>query len=187
MRYVFLTIILLLSTAVFSEDPRLFQFISDKEDESFISIEAGNHVGLSLHLNNMSFNVGYSYLIQSGFYISTDIFLYHKELTENINLKIGLGGGIIFNPSLDNFESDAYLRVPIKFQYKDLFCLASPIIGTSMFEYDISWIFGGFVGIGYQLETKQKKTIKDSNTETEENKDVEANPEVINKNEQPKK
>lgn len=144
-----------MNITLFSQEKRFFQFVSDKSDESFISIEAGTFSGLSLISKRMQLSVGYSFIGVEGYSISSDLLLLNHHLGD-FSINTGIGGGIIFKPEIDNFTSYLFLRLPIKLIYKNIFLSGVGMLGSSMFNYTIIFKGNYTVSIGYQFDLYRK-------------------------------
>lgn len=170
-RLIILLIIIACSVSTFSQDKRLYQLVSNKENESFIAIEAGSYIGASLVSKRMELSLGYNYLSFPGYFISTELYLLKLSLTEDITFGTGIGGGIVLSPDLEGFSSDAYLRVPLRLRYKNFFVKAVPMIGSSMFKTKLDWKLNFFIGIGYQFDLYREKT-EETETKVEDQPDT---------------
>lgn len=157
-RYFLLFTFIVCFINIYSQEKRLYQLVSNKENESFISIEAGSYIGVSLISKRMELNLGYNYLSFPGYFISTELYLLKLSLTDDLTFGTGLGGGIVFKPDLEGFSSDAYFRIPLRLRYKNFFVKAVPMIGSSMFKTKIDWKLNFFIGIGYQFDLYRGKT-----------------------------
>lgn len=171
MKKVLLLIVLIINiTTLYSQEKRLFELISPNEDESFIALEAGNYIGLSLISKRMVLNTGYSYLLNRGFNISTELLLFNYSFSDNFSFNCGLGGSIIFTPGY-NFKSDLLLSLSTKVRYRDFFIKFTPMYGTTMFQKRITWKSALFVGVGYQFDLFK---LKRDDTELEEDTKVDS-------------
>lgn len=145
---------------MFSNDKRLYQLISKNRNESFICLEAGNYLGLSLVSKKMSLNLGYSYLINPGFNMSTELTLFKFNAYKDFVLSCGLGGGILFTPETDNFESDMLVGLSTKLNYDNIYIKLTPMAGTSMFKKYMTWEYALFLVVGYQFDLVREKAEK---------------------------
>lgn len=147
---------------IFSSEVRAFPLISKEENQSYISAEFGSFTGLSFISDKMQLNVGYSFLGMEGYSISTDLLLI--ETSFNVfSLHTGLGGGLIFKPEIEDFTSFFYLRTPLKISYNNFYIIGIPMIGTSMFEYNILYNLNFTFSIGYQFDLYREVKVDDVN------------------------
>lgn len=159
---------------IFAEGERLFQLNSSEESETYLSLEVGSFTGLSLISKNIQLSGGYSFWAMEGFSISTDMLLFKPKIN-NFTLKTGVGGGIIFMPEIDVFTSYFYLRLPVRVNYNNIFLQAIPMIGTTMFEYELDWDFNFSITIGYQFDMYREK-VEDDKKEEEKLEDKKKTP-----------
>lgn len=157
-----LLILLLLINAInlFSNDKRLYQLISKKRNESFLCLEAGNYLGLSLVSKKMSLNLGYSYLINPGFSMTTELTLFKFSTYKDLVLSCGLGGGMLFTPETDNFESDMLVGLSTKVNYDNFYVKLTPMVGYSMFKRIASFEYALFLVAGYQFDLVREEIEK---------------------------
>lgn len=174
-KFLILALLIVVSINIYSEDKRLYQFITDKENESFLSIEAGTYLGLSIVSKRMEFSLGYNYLSFPGYFVTTELYLLQLDLGGDLVFGTGFGGGIVFMPNIDGFSSDAYMRFPLRLRYKNFFIKAVPMPGVSMFKKKLDWKLNFFVGVGYQFDLYRKREDNTSETVTEEAADATEN------------
>lgn len=159
-----LLLIIKISFISIAEDKRLFQFSNGNEDNNFISLELGTSSGVKIISKRMQLSFLYSLINHQGYYISTDFLLLNFDLPSNFSINAGFGGGLLFNPSNNSFESFALFRFPFIFEYKNFYLETIPTLGSSMFDYETSYILFVSAGIGYKFkfsnEVKKKATIE---------------------------
>lgn len=162
---IILTIFILnVTLTISSAEQRVFQLISKEKNRTFISPEVGSFSGISLISDRMQLNIGYSFLGNDGYSISTDLLLFEPNLNY-ISLHTGIGGGLIFKPEMNDFSSFFYFRIPVKILYNNFYILGVPMIGTSMFEYNIKWNMNFTLSIGYQFDLYREE-MKDNKKKT---------------------
>ncbi len=161
MKHLFLILVITISTTAYSAESRLFQFVSQEKGKSYLSLEVGTSSGINLISNRMQVSLLYSITRISGFSVSTDLFLLNYNFTENLKVKLGLGGGIIFMSEIDNFESNALLRMPVNFEFNNLYLSCVPMFGLTMFEYKNYWVYNVSINIGYKFDLYRDKDKKD--------------------------
>lgn len=161
MKYILLIVVLTISTAVYSENSRLYQFVAGEENRSFLSLEVGTSSGINLILNRMQASFLYSVTGLYGISISTDLFLFEHNFTESFKIKLGFGGGIIFKSEIDYFESNALLRIPVNLEYNNLYLSFVPMYGSTMFEYYTRPVVNLSINIGYKFDLYRDKDKKE--------------------------
>ena len=156
MKILFLAVLFTISFTILAKDNRVSQLI-EYDGNSSINIEVGAYSGLSVNNKRMQLSFGYSFFLVDGFSISTDIFL--LDINKSwLNYKVGIGSGIIFRPEQDNFESDFLFRIPNQFIHNSLFLSITPIIGTSMFKYNLEYKVSLLLSIGYRFKISRNNT-----------------------------
>ncbi|MBN2619150.1 MAG: hypothetical protein JXR64_12625 [Spirochaetales bacterium] len=151
MKHKIIFIFFLFSSFLYSEDKREFQIKSNNPNSSFLAVNLGSFSGLSLISDRMQLSIGYSFFQTDGYSISTDLFLY--QLTnKSFSFQAGLGGGIIFKPSIGDFESFALLRLPLKVVYSNFYLEGIGMFGATMYEKKISWYPNVSISVGYQFD-----------------------------------
>lgn len=166
MKYLALFIFFFITISVYSEENRQYQLVDSEYKESFFSVDIGTYSGISLVSKRMQLGLGYSFLWYKGYSITTDLILFKKS-SNNLSFEVGLGAGILFRPDLDGFESDFFLRVPLKLTFHNIYLALTPMAGASMFEYNFAGKGHAFLSIGYRFPIK--KRIKRSTDEDKNN------------------
>ncbi len=151
-RSITIVFITLLAVGISAAEPKYFQFSPKEKGNSYISADVGTQAGLSLISGSMQLGFAYSLVEKNSFYITTDFLPITLTLFETLNFKCGVGGGILFIPNIDNFESFAILKIPFILEYKNFFLKFFPVTGASMFERNYKLILSSSVYIGYKFD-----------------------------------
>lgn len=171
MKQILLFILLILSSSLFSSKPRLYQFVTEEKNESFIIVEGGSIADISIHTKGVELTGGYSFFLapQQGFNLSSDLYYGVFDFTEKLSLNMGVGGGLIFNSTVDDgFSSDIYLRFPLRLRYNNYFFKLNPMPGISMFKKIPELKLSVSLSLGYMFDLYRGKDIKKTADEDED-------------------
>lgn len=155
MRTIFIILLLFIITSAYSEEKRFFQFGINDNNSSYIALEAGSSVGINIVSKAMQLSFLYSLYNLEGYSITTDLMLLNRDITDTLSLKLGLGGGIIFKPEMNDFTSNALLRFPVITELNSLYLSFIPAVGYTMFEYDPSLVYNLSLTVGYKFKFRK--------------------------------
>lgn len=195
MKTKFIFILIIISSSLFANKPRLYQFVTGNEGESYFIPEVINLSGLekgaslvqpgiilSLYTKGVELSGGMYNLDNSEFSLSSDLYYGFFNLTDKIEFHMGLGGGLLFSSSLeDGFYSDIVLRFPFRFKYKDYFVKLNPMAGITMFEYFPQLRYCVSISFGYMFDFYKPPENDDKKLDTEKKLKTENEDEKLDK------
>jgi len=160
--FLFLTL-LFIPLSLFSEGNSQIQLLSRNPNESYISIEAGNYLGVSFSSNKIDFDIGYIYLEPNNFLLASDIYIINFNFLNNLWLKSGIGGELLFNSTIEKgLESYIFLRFPMKLGFKNIYLKLVPMVGASMFEEITNYYLNFNISLGYRFDLVRERKLETS-------------------------
>lgn len=125
----------LIFTASLYSKERAYPLISSDTGESFLIAELGSAPGITLRSQSMNLSLQYYTIYLNSIAITTDLILLKYPLG-SVNLAAGLGGGITFSAEVGDFNSYLLLRAPLYLEYKSFLFTLTPMVKSTMFEYE---------------------------------------------------